>query len=111
MKLLSFCIVSAFFLAANVAWAEVNINTASATELAQELKNVGPSKAAAIIEYRKMHGNFKSVDELVEVHGIGESTLEMNRAVITLEDSKSGDKPGAVRSNESNLADSKQLHQ
>ncbi len=109
MRLLMLCIVSAFFLMAGNAWAEVDINTANASELAQELRNVGPAKAAAIVEYRKMHGAFKSVDELVQVHGIGEATIEMNRDSITLSDPKpaSGLDPGGSR--KSDMADSEQF--
>ncbi len=121
MKLLTFCIVSMFFLAAGNTWAGVNINTASASELAQELKNIGPAKAAAIVEYRKMHGVFKSVDQLAEVHGIGKATLEMNRDLIVLSDPKSGVesgtgknsgvKPGAGNPGDSDVAASRKLEQ
>ncbi len=91
------------------AWAEVNVNKASASELAQALKNVGLAKAAAIVEYRKMHGAFKSADELAEVHGIGKATVEMNRDRIILSDPKilSEPKPDAGVSNVSGVADSK----
>lgn len=52
----------------------VNINTASATEL-EELSGVGPVTAEAIIEWRTSNGGFQSVDQLLEVDGIGEKTL------------------------------------
>ena len=74
------------FLSTNIAVAEVNINTASAPELAEHLKNVGPAKAAAIVEYRNMHGAFKTVDELSSVQGIGDATVEMNKDAIILVD-------------------------
>lgn len=94
------------FLLAACGWtgasAEVNVNKASASELAASLKNVGFAKAAAIVEYRKMHGAFKSVDELAEVHGIGEATVEMNRDQIILDDSQ----PAAGVSGVSGAADS-----
>ena len=54
------------------ALATVNINTAGADEL-KALPGIGPAKAEAIVEYRKQHGNFKSVEELKNVKGIGES--------------------------------------
>ena len=47
-----------------------------------ELKGIGLSKAKAIVEYRKKHGPFKNADELSLVKGIGERTVEMNRADI-----------------------------
>ncbi|MFC4363176.1 ComEA family DNA-binding protein [Simiduia curdlanivorans] len=62
----------------------VNINTASAEELAQKLKGVGMSKAKAIVEYRSKVGKFITVDQLAEVKGIGAATVEKNRAAISL---------------------------
>lgn len=64
---------------------QVNINTADATTLAQQLKGVGASRAEEIIRYREAYGPFASVEELSEVKGIGPATLERNRALITLE--------------------------
>lgn len=61
----------------------ININTASAAEL-MELDGIGEVKAAAIVEYRREHGEFKSVDDLLNVKGIGEKTLEKNRYRITI---------------------------
>jgi len=65
--------------------ATVNINTADAATLANSLKGVGTSRAEEIVRYREAYGPFKSVDELTDVKGIGKSTLEGNRAIITLE--------------------------
>jgi competence protein ComEA len=62
----------------------VNINTATVESLAQVLVGVGPAKAQAIVAYRKQYGAFKSVDELLEVKGIGKSLLEKNRGRILL---------------------------
>jgi len=53
----------------------VNINTASSEEL-QLLPRVGPSLAGRIIEFREANGPFRSVDEIVAVKGIGESSFE-----------------------------------
>lgn len=53
---------------------KVNINTADATQL-QTVSGIGPSKASKIIAYRESNGKFKSVDDLVNVSGIGEKTL------------------------------------
>jgi competence protein ComEA len=60
----------------------VNVNTADAETIAAELQGVGLSRAKAIVEYRNANGPFKSADQLIEVKGIGEQTLEMNRSNI-----------------------------
>ena len=72
------------------AWAQqpVNINTASAEEISEALKGVGKSKAEAIVEYRDENGEFKHVDELVNVKGIGLRTVDINREYILLDNSK-----------------------
>ena len=64
--------------------APVNLNTADAETLARELKGVGPAKAKAIVDYRDAHGPFTSVDELLEVKGVGASILDSNRARLSL---------------------------
>lgn len=63
----------------------VNINTADAQALASALKGVGLSKAEAIVAYREANGPFKSADDLLQVRGIGEKTLEANRDLIQIE--------------------------
>jgi len=72
------------------AWAAqpVNVNTATAEEIAESLKGVGLSKAEAIVSYRSEHGEFKHADELVNVKGIGIRTIDINRDYIRLNDSK-----------------------
>ena len=72
------------------AWAvqPVNVNSANAEEIAEALKGVGQSKAEAIVSYRSEHGQFKHVDELVNVKGIGIRTVDINRKYILLENSK-----------------------
>ena len=61
----------------------ININTASVREL-QKINGVGSVKAEAIISYREEHGGFDSPDELLNVSGIGEATLEKIRNQITI---------------------------
>lgn len=61
---------------------KVDINRASATQLADSLNGVGAAKAEAIIEYRTKNGPFQSADQLAEVRGIGLKTIEKNRDVI-----------------------------
>lgn len=63
----------------------VNINTANAESLAQNLRGVGQSRAQEIVRHREAYGPFASPEELMEVKGIGQSTLEQNRSRITLE--------------------------
>ncbi|MAT91497.1 MAG: competence protein ComEA [Halioglobus sp.] len=65
--------------------ATVNINTADAETLAARLKGVGRSRAQEIVRYRETYGRFTSAEELMEVKGIGPSTLDMNRGLITLD--------------------------
>ena len=58
---------------------KINLNTADAATLQRELLGIGEVKAQAIVAYRSEHGDFASVDELLEVKGIGEATLAKNR--------------------------------
>ena len=57
----------------------VDINTADLAAIEAGLIGIGRVKAQAIIDYRQAHGPFASVDELLEVKGIGAVTLEKNR--------------------------------
>jgi competence protein ComEA len=66
----------------------VNVNTADAETLSEELKGVGLSKARAIVEYRKKHGPFQSADDLSLVKGIGDRTVEINRSDIQVSTAK-----------------------
>jgi competence protein ComEA len=59
----------------------IDINTASEQEL-EQLDGVGPATAAKILEYRQLHGGFRSIDELDEVSGIGEAKLAAIRAQL-----------------------------
>lgn len=62
----------------------VNLNTADAETLQKELNGIGAVKAKAIVDYREANGPFASVDELLEVKGIGNATLEKNRAKLSI---------------------------
>lgn len=62
----------------------VNVNTATAEEIAANLKGIGPSKAKLIVAYREANGSFLHVDELVNVKGIGIKTIDQNRDLIRL---------------------------
>ncbi|MCG6971432.1 MAG: helix-hairpin-helix domain-containing protein [Gammaproteobacteria bacterium] len=91
-KIFGNLVVALVFLFVSVAAfaAPVDINTASAEQIAEAMVGVGESKAEAIVTFRKQHGAFKTVDDLVMVKGIGEKTLEKNRANIMV-------KAGAVK--------------
>ncbi len=87
LKRFSYLAVCALILPLVAFAGPVNINTADAETISAELQGVGLSKAHAIVNYRKAHGPFKSVDDLTLVKGIGERTVEINRAYILLKSS------------------------
>lgn len=60
----------------------VNVNTASAEQLAEGLIGVGPAKAQAIVAYREANGPFKDKAQLLDVKGIGDAILKQNEAKI-----------------------------
>lgn len=66
----------------------VDINSANAEALAEAISGVGIKKARDIVTYRQENGPFESVDELVEVSGIGMQTVEGSRENLTV---KNGD--------------------
>ena len=76
---------------------KVNINTADAAAIDAALVNIGPAKAQAIVEWRKQHGAFKSIEQLGEIKGIGQRTLERNRAFIRLGDGPATAAPAAAK--------------
>lgn len=69
---------------------KIDINRADATALAA-LNGVGPARAEAIVEYRRINGPFRSVEELTEVKGLGTFVLERNRDRLTV-----GEDPAAA---------------
>ncbi|MBD1553260.1 ComEA family DNA-binding protein [Pseudomonas typographi] len=64
--------------------AKVNLNSADADTLRRELAGIGQAKADAIVAHREAHGAFTSVDELLEVKGIGKALLDRNRDRLAL---------------------------
>ncbi|WP_030128720.1 helix-hairpin-helix domain-containing protein [Pseudomonas sp. QTF5] len=65
--------------AAKAQTAKVDLNGADAPTLQRELSGIGEAKAKAIVAYRESNGPFSSVDELLEVKGIGKAILDKNR--------------------------------
>jgi competence protein ComEA len=68
---------------AAVPGALINVNSATATEL-EALPGVGEVIAQAIVDYRTENGPFTSVDQLLDVSGIGDATLEDIRELVTV---------------------------
>lgn len=81
-----------WFVFAGAALAAVNINSATKEEL-MTLKNIGEKRAVAIIDYRKKNGDFKSIDELEKVEGIGPGTMKQIRAQVSTTGKTTIDKP------------------
>src|SRR6185295_14106115 len=92
----------------------VNINKASKDEL-KNLKGIGDTRAQDIIDYRKKNGDFKSVDELEKVKGIGPGTMKQIRANVTVsgntvipaKSEPAADTKAAVKDDKSKAADAK----
>lgn len=85
MRMLKVVFVGLFLMLSQALYAgPVNINEADVSALSAELKGVGEKKAQAIIEYRKLNGPFKNVDDLQNVKGISVKTIDKNRQNITL---------------------------
>lgn len=68
--------------------ATVDLNTATAEQLAAVLNGVGASKAKAIVRYRTEIGPFRDIQELEEVKGIGPRIVAFNQGRITLSKAK-----------------------
>jgi competence protein ComEA len=63
----------------------VNINHADAATLAAKLNGVGLSRAEEIVRYRENYGPFLHIDDLLQVRGIGQATIDKNRDRISLD--------------------------
>jgi len=62
---------------------KINLNSASLAEL-QKLPKIGAKVAQRIIDYRKAHGKFKKIEEIMKVKGIGEKTFKQIKDLITI---------------------------
>lgn len=76
------CLALVFSVGSAMAEKKVNINTATVEEL-QTLPKIGPKTAEAIVKYREEH-QFESVDDLLNVKGIGEKKLEQIKPHVTV---------------------------
>ncbi len=79
-------VLFAAFCSFNVIASPVNINTADAKTIGEALSGIGLKKAEAIVKYREAKGAFKTVDDLVNVDGIGAKTVEKIKNDILLSD-------------------------
>jgi len=80
-KLLLSLFVSLAF--SGITYAAVDLNTATKAEL-EAVTGIGPSKADAIVEYRKNNGPFKKVDDLKEIKGFGDKSVDKLRDEVTV---------------------------
>jgi competence protein ComEA len=88
-------VMAMFFAFTSMAFAAVNLNTATKDEL-DAVKGIGPVKAQAIIDYRNKNGSFKSIDDLKNVNGFGDKTVAKMRSELSVSGAttmKKEDKP------------------
>lgn len=79
-----FLLFSSSVMSAQAPAEKLNINTASAEQIAATMTGIGDNKAKAIVEYRNTKGKFKSINDLENVAGIGSKTVEKNKDKISL---------------------------
>ena len=82
----------ALLLCSGIALGAINLNTATREELIA-LPGIGPAKAEAILDHRKTHGAFKSVEELKDVKGIGAKRYEKLKGEFVVQGSAVPAKP------------------
>ncbi|NSL54667.1 ComEA family DNA-binding protein [Uliginosibacterium aquaticum] len=78
-----FVAVLAWVASIGFAMAAVNINTATVEQL-ESLAEIGPTKARAIVDYRKTNGGFKTLEEIKQVKGIGDKTFDKIKPQLSL---------------------------
>ena len=84
MKKLFLLVTVLFF--TNVFATPVNVNAADAQKIADSVSGLGLKKAQAIVDYRAKNGEFKTLDDLNKVSGIGDKTIEKIKADILFSD-------------------------
>ncbi len=82
LRYLSYLVFFILTMLSQTIFAVVDINKATEEELAHELSGIGPVKARRIVEYREKIKGFVSVEQLMEIKGIGPKTLARNRDKI-----------------------------
>jgi competence protein ComEA len=89
MNIVRLFVFALCFLFSSLSMAEVvDINTADAVALDENITGVGPKLAEAIVAFREENGPFTSVDDLTRVKGIGPKMVEKNRANLTVSSQK-----------------------
>jgi competence protein ComEA len=78
--------VALLFISSAACTSPININTADAEVLAQNIIGVGQRKAEAIVAYRKKNGPFKNAQELTNIKGIGQRLIDKNKEVLRVAD-------------------------
>ena len=86
------------------AMAAVNVNTASKEDL-EALKDVGPVRAQAIVDYRNRHGAFRSLEDLDRVPGIGKATIDAIRKDVTFSGPRDGKHQVTIAKNDRDIID------
>jgi len=80
---LAFCLALPLCAGEQAPGKPINLNTATVTELMQ-LPKVGQKTAERIVSFRKQHGSFKRIEELMNVKGIGEKSFAKLKPFLTL---------------------------
>ncbi len=86
------CSLFASLLLSSSAWAAVDLNSATQSEL-ETVKGIGPAKAKLIVEYRQKNGAFKNLDALAGVKGFGKASVsKLKTDLVVGGEAKAGDK-------------------
>ena len=89
-------LLTALVASIGMALAAININTATEQEL-ETLPGVGASKAKAIVDYRKANGNFKAIEDIKNVKGIGDKIFEKLKSQITVSGASTVTQPSKAK--------------